>query len=137
MSGGTSAELAMAVATSAKGVVSGRAATDCHSRSAHRWRVSSARVRKSPASTYRTQSASAAATAWPSAPQRAALAMRTFATWSPVWAARRADRMPRAQEKAAMRSYRSSFAVDKRARAISLDASAVRCLVRWTTARPS
>ena len=68
VSGGTLAEHAMDVATAAKGVVSGRAAMDCHSRSAHRWRVSSATVRKSPASRYVTQPASAAANAWPSAP---------------------------------------------------------------------
>ena len=77
MSGGTSAVQVMALATAAKGVVSGRAATDCHSRSAHRWRVSSARVRNSPASRHSTQSASDAATPWPSAPQHAALAMKT------------------------------------------------------------
>ena len=33
-----------------------------------------------------------------------------------------------------MRRYRSSFAVDRRAGAISLDVSAARCVVRWTTA---
>ena len=53
MWGGTSAVHAIAAVTAPKGVVSGRAATDCHSRSAHCWHVSSPRVRNSPASRYR------------------------------------------------------------------------------------
>ena len=45
--------------------------------------------------------------------------------------------MPRAGETAAMREQRSSLAVDRQARAISLDASAAHCRPRWTTAWPS
>ena len=62
-----------------RGVQEGR-----HGRSAHRWRVLSAKVRKSPAYRYATLSASAATTTGLSAPQHVALAMSTFATWSPV-----------------------------------------------------
>ena len=36
-----------------------------------------------------------------------------------------------------MREYRSFFALDRRAGAIRLDASAARCMVWWTTAWPS
>ena len=36
-----------------------------------------------------------------------------------------------------MRSYRSSLAVDRRAGAIGLDASAAQCVPQWTTAWPS
>ena len=44
--------------------------------------------------------------------------------------------MERADEKAAMRRYRSSLAVDKRAGGISKDASAALCMLRWTAAWP-
>ena len=45
--------------------------------------------------------------------------------------------MPRADENAAMRRYGSPLAVDRRQRAISLDASAACCVPRRTTAWPS
>ena len=62
--------------------------------------------------------------------------MRTFGTWSHVGVARRADRMPTVEEKAAMRRYKSFLLVERRVGAISLDASAARCVARGPRCGP-